>query len=179
MTLTRPVVATVLTAGALLALAPAVQAAPDGPGTYAQVQVGVDYTVYRPTATFGIPRTDFQTYDCGTGGDDLLSVQYGRQGHGRWIQVLESQRGCTDGPDGVGPASTFTVDGAKATIMGDCAGQMSTCASSTPAGVKRGAYVTVTLPGQQPWSSTYVEVYTAGLTTAQIRQFVRGLAPVG
>lgn len=162
---------------AFLALAPAAQAAPDGPGRFDQMQVGVDYTVYRPTVTFGIARTDFQGYDCSTGGDEQLSVQYGRQGKGRWIQMLESAKGCGDGPDGVGPASTFMVDGVKATVMGDCPGQASTCTSATNAGVKRGAYVTVTMPGKSPWSSTFVEIYTAGLTTGQIRQFARGLEP--
>jgi len=160
------------------AAAPAAAAA-DGPGRFAQAQVGLDYTVYRPTTTLGLKRSSFQLFICGTG-DESISADYGSQTArtSRWIGLAESARPCEDGPDGVATATTFRVRGATATVAGDCPGQMSTCTGSRTS-VRRGAYTTVTLPsGGDGLSSTFVEVYTQAITLKQLKAFVRGLVPV-
>jgi hypothetical protein len=165
---------------ALLATGVAPSSAADGPGKYESAQVGLTYTVYKPTDTLGIKRTGFQLNGCGVGVDEQINAYYGRQGKGSWIGLNESQKGCEDGPDGVGPAATFTVRGAKAKVRGDCPGMASTCRSATRAGVRRGAYTTVTLPsGGDGLSPTYVEVYSANVTLKQLKAFVRGLMPAG
>ena len=177
----RAAVATTATVACLASMAalagPA--GAAEGPDRYEKAQVGLTYTVYRPSVTGGLPRTSFALNGCAPGRDEMINVDYGDQSRGRWIGLTESQRGCVDGPDGVGPAATFAVRGATATVLGDCPGERSTCASATRAGVKRGAYTTVTLPsGGDGLSPTLVEVYTAGFTLAQVKAVVRGLAPV-
>ena len=161
----------------LLALAPLAPAGASGsPNRWENAQVGLTYTGYRPTTTLGLARSQFQLNDCGQGRDEMLNVSYGSQQAQRWIGITESQRGCVDGPDGVGPAGTFTVRGATATILGDCPGGRASCSTATGAGVRRSAYTTVTLPsGGAGLGSTFVEVYTQGLSKAQIAQVVRGL----
>jgi hypothetical protein len=80
----------------------------------------------------------------------------------------------------VGPAAISTVRGANATVLGDCAGTATTCRSATRAGVRRGAYATVTLPsGGDGLSSIFVEVYSAEFTLKQIKAFIRSLVPGG
>ena len=174
-TLALLVVASVLS---LLPLAPADAA--DGPGRWEKAQVGLTYTVYRPSTTVGLARTGFQLMSCAPGRDDMVIARYGRDTSKRSISIQESQRGCVDGPDGVGPAGTFTVRGAKATVLGSCGPNRGTCPSSTPAGVRRSAYTTVTLPsGGAGLGSTFVELYTEGLSLAEITTVVRGLVPAG
>lgn len=97
-----------------------------------------------------------------------------------WINLNESQTGCEDGPDGVGPVAKFTVNGATATIMGSCKGQKSICSKSNPALLRKGSgYTTVTLPaGSSGLKPTFVEVYTAGMSVKDIKEFVSGLEPV-
>lgn len=149
---------------------------------YVRAQNGVDYVVYAPGTTFGLARTSFQKVPCGGGRDDAISSAYGSQAArtDRWIGLQQSPgpTGCLDGPDGVGPAATFRVNGAKVRVLGSCAGGRPTCASSTPALVAKQAYTTVTLPGSavRP-TPTFVEIYTQALTLSQIRQFVEELYP--
>lgn len=172
-----------VTALALTVAVPAV-AADDPPSRqrYERVQNSVDYTVYAPSTSFGLPRTDFQKFGCGTGRDDAISASYGSQAKltDQWIGLSESPgtTGCTDGPDGVGLVTTFRANGVKVTVYGACAKGAATCRSSTPALAGRQAYTVATLPGSadRP-TTTFVEVYTQALTLAQIKEFVRGLAP--
>ncbi len=172
--LTVTLAASAAAALALTVAAPA-HAASD---TYEGAQVGLTYTVYEPSNTLGMPQSSFQLNGCAPGKDEQINSSYGRQGKARSIAMTQSQTGCEDGPDGVGKAATFTVDGATATVMGDCQGSTSTCAKATKAGVRRSAYTTVTLPsGGSGLGSTFVEVYSEGLSIAQIRTFVRGLKP--
>ncbi len=160
-----------------LAVAAPAHAASD---TYEGAQVGLTYTVYAPSNTLGMPQSTFQLNACAPGKDEQINSSYGRQGKARSVSMVESQTGCEDGPDGVGKAATFVVDGATATVMGDCQGSTSYCAKATKAGVRRSAYTTVTLPSAgSGLSSTFVEVYSEGLSLAQIRTFVRGLKAVG
>lgn len=176
--------ATVLTACAVITSASATHAADGPPGfaRYERVQAKVDYTVYAPMRTFDLPRTSFQRYGCGSGRGDVITVRYGSQASldDQSIQLQESPgpRGCVDGPDGVGPATTFTVNGATATVMGACAGGRTTCRRSTTDLVRSMAYTTVTLPGSASRPTpTFVEVYSQSTSLAQIRAFVRGLVP--
>ncbi|MCX6433325.1 MAG: hypothetical protein NTX29_11220 [Actinobacteria bacterium] len=151
-------------------------------GRYQRVQPRVDYTVYGPTTSFGLPRTSFQVNSCGGGRSDFITADYGKQATATspWLSLQESpgSDGCVDGPDGVGPAATFTVNGARAHVLGSCAGGKSTCAHSTAALVKKQAYTIVTLPGSadRP-TKTHVEVYSQAMTLAQIKAFIRGLVP--
>jgi hypothetical protein len=143
----------------------------------------VDYPVYAPTTTLRLPRTSFERVSCGNARDDFLSVDYGRQATltSRWIGLQESPGpiGCVDGPDGFGPAATFTVNGAKAYVSGSCAGGRSTCSTSSPALAAKQAYTTITLPGSAAHPTpTFIEVYTQAMTLTQITAFVRGLVPV-
>lgn len=173
------VLASVSAVVALVATAPA-HAATGGPGKFEQAQVGLTYTVYAPSTTAGLKRTSFALEGCGGGLDEFITANFGHQTSGKaWIALNEFEKYCIDGPDGVGPAATVTVKGAKATIMGACAGGKSTCASATRASVVKSGYTTVTLPGANGLKSTDIEVYTTGLTIAQIRAFLQGLHPVG
>lgn len=173
----RTTLATLLAAVVVAGLATPVVAA-EGPNAYESAQVGLTYTVYEPTRTLGLPRSGFELNGCAPGRDEQINADYGREGRGRWIQVNQSQQGCQDGPDGVGPTATFTVRGATATVMGDCPGQASTCTKATRAGARRGAYTTVTLPSAgDGLSGTYVEVYSARVPLSRIKAFVRGLVP--
>lgn len=164
---------------------PSAAHAADGPpgfARYERVQAKVDFTVYAPMRTFGLPRTEFQRNGCGSGRGDFISVDYGSQATrgDQWIGLQESPGsfGCVDGPDGVGPAATFSVNGATATVLGSCPGGTSTCKRSTPDLVSTMAYTTVTLPGSadRP-TTTFVEVYSQAMSLAQIKAFVRGLVP--
>ncbi len=167
-----------------LVIASAAQAADASPdlGRYQRVQPRVDYTVYGPTTSFGLPRTSFQTNGCGGGRSDFITADYGSQTAGTtpWISLQESPGadGCVDGPDGIGPAATFTVNGARAQVLGACAGGKASCTHSTAALVKKQGYTIVTLPGSaaRP-TKTHVEVYSQAMTLAQIKAFVRGLVP--
>lgn len=153
-----------------------------GPDDYESAQVGLTYTVYEPTTTARLAQTGFELNGCMAGMDEQINADYGSQATStsRWIGLNQSQMACQDGPDGVGPAATFMVRGAKATVLGDCAGNASTCPRATRAGVRRSGFTTVTLPsGGTGLSATHVEVYSQGLTLAQIKAFVRGLKPVG
>ena len=155
---------------------------PSGLARYERVQAKVDYTVYAPTMTFGLPRTGFQRNGCGEDRDDFITVNYGSQAaltdQSITLQESPGAFGCVDGPDGVGPAATFTVNGATAKVMGACAGGKSTCSTSSPELVRTSAYTVVTLPGSasRP-TTTYVEVYSQATSLAQIKAFVRGLVP--
>lgn len=165
----------------LLCLLPTSAAnAADGPTRWEKAQLGLTYTVCRPSGTLGLPRTSFQLVACGSGRDSMVSSAYGRQGAGRSLTIQESQKGCLDGPDGVGPAGAFTVRGARATVLGSCATETATCPSAMSAGVRRSAYITVTLPsGGNGLGTTFVEVYSQGLSLAQITTVVRSLVPAG
>jgi hypothetical protein len=155
---------------------------PSGIARYERVQAKVDYTVYAPTRAFGLPRTGFQRNGCGGDRDDFITVNYGSQAEltDQSITLQESPGsfGCVDGPDGVGPAGTFRVNGAPAKVMGACAGGKSTCRKSTAELVGQSAYTVVTLPGSasRP-TTTYVEVYSQAMSLAEIKAFVRGLVP--
>ena len=172
-----------LSAAAVVAVgAAAPSIAANGPDKYEGAQVGLTYTVYAPSFTAGLKQTGFELNGCMAGMDEQINANYGSQATStsKWIGLNESQMACQDGPDGVGPAATFTVKGAKATVMGACAGGKSTCPKSDAAGVKKSAFTTVTLPaGGAGLSKTYVEIYSQGVTLAQIKAFVRGLKPVG
>lgn len=182
--LTRTCVAALILGSGGLVLATAAQAADGSPdlGRYQRVQPRVDYTVYGPMTSFGLPRTGFQLNGCGGGRDDFITADYGKQVTTTtpWISLQESpgSDGCVDGPDGVGPAATFTANGARAQVLGACAGGTSTCARSTAALVRKQGYTIVTLPGSadRP-TKTHVEVYSQAMTLAQIKAFVRGLVP--
>jgi len=173
------VLASLVTVGGSAALA---ADGPSGFARYERVQAKVDYTVYAPTRTLGLPRTGFQRNGCGSGRDDFITVSYGSQAAltDKSITLQESPGsfGCVDGPDGVGPAGTFTVNGVTAKVMGACAGGKSTCRKSTAALVRQSAYTVVTLPGSasRP-TTTYVEVYSQATSLAEIKAFVRGLVP--
>ena len=173
----RTPVVVLLTAVLSVTVAAPVLAA-EGPNAYESAQVGLTYTVYEPSRTLGLTRSDFELEDCAPGRDEQINADYGREGEGRWIQLNQSQEGCQDGPDGVGPTATFSVRGATATVMGDCPGQASTCSKATRAGARRGAYTTVTLPSAgDGLSATYVEVYSARVPLWRIKAFIRGLVP--
>jgi hypothetical protein len=174
----RRILVLVAALAATLALVPAAQAAQpaDQPGPYGQAQVGVGYTVYAPTFLAGLRRTSFDMFECVVGGDESIDASYAKGR--RTLQLFESPKPCQDGPDSVGPVTTFTVKGAKVTVLGECAGGASTCASSTFALFRRNGYTTVTLPAASGLSSTFVEVYTTGLTVAEVRRFLNGLRPV-
>jgi hypothetical protein len=142
--------------------------------------VGLTYTVYAPTTTIDLKSSSFQLIDCGGGKDEQLIASFGSQmSNSGWINLNESQNGCLDGPDGVGLVTKFKVKGATATIMGSCKGQVSSCSRSTPTLLRQGSgYTTVTLPaGSSALESTFVEVYTAGMSVKDIKEFVRGLEP--
>ena len=167
-----------LAATALGTASPAIAARE--PGRFERAQAGLDYTVYAPSGTAGLKRTGFQLFACGQG-DESINADFGSEATraSRWISLNESSKPCLDGPDEVGPAATFMVRGAKATVMGACPGGTSTCAASSPALVRRSAYTTVTLPsGGDGLSSTFVEVYSQNLSLAEVKEFVTGLRPV-
>ena len=150
------------------------------PAKYDQAQVGLTYTVYVPTTSLDLKATSFQLTDCGGGKDEQINAAFGSQMSNKgWISLTESNTGCEDGPDGVGPVAKFTVDGATATIMGSCKGGKSTCTKSNPALLRKGqGYTTVTLPaGSSALKSTFVEVYTDGMSVKDIKEFVTGLTP--
>ncbi len=148
---------------------------------FEKAQVGLTYTVYAPSTSINLTSTSFELVGCAVGKDEQINASYGSQMSNRgWISISESQSGCEDGPDGVGRVTTFTVDGATATVMGSCGGGKSTCSKSNRALLRKGqGYTTVTLPasgsGLQP---TYIEVYSANISLKEIRAFVRGLQPV-
>ena len=153
----------------------------DNVAKYDQAQVGLTYTVYVPTTSLGLKATSFQLIGCGKGKDEQINASYGSQmSNEGWISLSESNTSCTDGPDGVGPVTKFTVRGATVTIMGSCRGGKSTCTKSTPALLRKGqGYTTVTLPaGDSSLKSTFVEVYTDGMSVKDIKKFVTGLKPV-
>ena len=164
----QPRIAIALLAAGVAAVALAAPAnATVNPAKYEQAQVGLTYTVYAPTTSIDLKGTSFQLTDCGGGKDEQINASYGSQMSNKgWISLTESQTGCEDGPDGVGPVATFTVDGATATIMGSCKGGKSTCTKSNPALLRKGqGYTTVTLPaGSSALKTTFVEVYTAGMS---------------
>lgn len=167
-------------AAAALATSP-VAAAATNPAKYEKAQVGLTYTVYAPTTSIDLKSSSFQLTDCGGGKDEQLSASFGSQmSNSGWINLNESQTGCEDGPDGVGLVTNFKVKGATATIMGSCKGGKSTCTKSNPALLRKGqGYTTVTLPaGSSALKSTFVEVYTDGMSVKDIKAFVTGLKPV-
>jgi hypothetical protein len=173
--MTRRVLAAVLMILTSLALVPAAQAA-EQPGPYGQAQVGVDYTVYSPTFTAGLRRTSFDMFSCVPRGDESIDASYGKGR--RTLQMFQSPKACQDGPDSVGPVTTLTVMGATVNVMGQCAGGATSCSASTPALFRSNGYTTVTLPAASGLSTTFVEVYSTGLTVAQVRRFLAGLRPV-
>jgi hypothetical protein len=148
---------------------------------FEKAQVGLTYTVYAPSTSINLTSTSFQLVGCAVGKDDQINASYGSQMSNRgWISISEAQSSCDDGPDGVGPLTTFSVKGATATVMGSCKGGKSTCSKSNRALLRKGqGYTTVTLPasgaGLQP---TFIEVYSANMSLKEIRAFVRGLQPV-
>jgi hypothetical protein len=176
----------ILMAGALTAgvvATPAIAAEqPAGFARFEKAQAKRKFVVYAPTTTLELPLSSFTSYACGNPAGPSLSAAFGSQSTrtSTYIGLQESPgtSPCTDGPDGVGPAATFTYEGAKVQVYGECAGGRATCDRSTPAGVKRQAYTTVTLPGSavRP-TQTYVEVYSQQVTLAQLREFIRGLVP--
>lgn len=164
----------------LLVLVPVGSAsASDGAEAWKKAQAKVEHTVYRPTETAGLSRTFFKVYPtCSQGGDPLVQIEYGRQNGKRWIGIDQSQRECLDAPDEHGPAGTFSVRGAKATVLGRCIPEAGSCASATRAGVRPSATTSVTLPASGGKGTTYVVVNTQGLTLAEIKNVVRSLVPV-
>jgi hypothetical protein len=152
----------------------------DAPGAFERLQQRVDFTVYAPTATFGLPLANIRHYDCGPTEGLLLSATYGRgrDGVARKIGLFESAQQCQDGPDGIALVATFRVRGSTAKLFGDCSNDRPTCAPSD-ASVRRGGYVQVTLPSAGSGrGSTYVELYSHAVTRVELKAFVRGLVPV-
>lgn len=157
---------------------------PPGLKRFEKAQAKREFVVYAPTNTLGLPLTEFQSVRCpGNPAGNALSFSYGSQStrDSRWIGPVESPgRPCLDGPDGLArrPVATFTVDGAKVRVMGQCPDSKPTCAKSTRALAEQQAYTTVTLPGSavRP-TPTYVEIYTQHISIAEIRMFIQGLVP--
>jgi hypothetical protein len=150
-------------------------AATDGRGRYQRAQALVTYTVYVPGQTFGLKRSAFSLVPCGAGRDRFLNAGYGSQedANHRWFAINESAEPCADGPDGIGPAATFTINGATATVDGLCSGGRATCTSATRSSVLRTGFATVTLPASGAGrTSTFLQVYTEGFTVRQIRQLI-------
>ena len=172
--------ATTILGAIALATAPAVGAAEN---PYATTQATVQYTVYQPMQTLGLamnPGTGgFQTTACSTPGGPMINAAYGSQQSGKsGIGIGESQKGCLDGPDGVGRYGTVAIGSATATIMGQCPGQRATCPKASVGGVRHQAYTTVTLPAAHGHTSTLIELYTNGIGPRDIARILRGLAPV-
>lgn len=154
--------------------------ASDGEQVWKKAQAKVDYTVYRPTETAGLSRTFFKVYPtCSAGGDPLVQIEYGSQAGNRYIGIDQSQRECLDAPDEHGPAGTFSVRGAQATVLGRCIPEAGSCSSATRAGARQSAVTSVTLPASGGKGTAYVVVSTQGFTLPQIKQIVRSLVPVG
>jgi hypothetical protein len=156
---------------------------------YSWTQQRASYTVYEPSVTLGMPGTLFETNGgpgltpgsvCGGARNPLRDADYGHQGGSgqRYAGLQESASGCLDGPDGVGLVGAFSVGGARATVMGACPDERPVCGQRPRSSVRVSAYTTVTLPGRDGRSSTYVEVYSQGLTWSELKRFVRGLRPV-
>jgi hypothetical protein len=153
------------------------QARSTGPKTYGQVQGQVAFTVYAPTTTFGLKRSAFSLVDCGQ--EQFLNAGYGSQedANTTWLAFNESTHVCTDGPDGIGKAATVTVKGVKAVIYGACTGGRATCPSATRASVLTTGWTEVTLPAVNR-TTTYLQLYTQGLSVAQIREFLATMRAV-
>jgi len=165
----------------LLVLVPIGSAsAADGAEAWKKAQAKVEYTVYRPGYTAGLSRSFFRVYPtCSQGGDPLVQIEYGSQNGNRFIGIGQSQRWCLDVPDQHGPAGTFSVRGAKATVLGRCIPEPGECSAATRAGVRQSATTSVTMPASGGKGTTYVVVGTMGLTLAEIKKVVRSLVPVG
>ncbi len=152
--------------------------------TFASVQAKVPYTVYVPTVTLKEKLTKLQTYPCSVGAMGS-TADYSGPRAGRHFSINQSQKGCQDGPSGVGVVTTVKVKGAKATIMGKCAkgpGSMSGCKSATRAGLLKAGYSTVMMPapaGKAGSKTTFVEIYSTGLNVAKVTALLKGLRPVG
>ena len=123
-------------AGLLISLAGVAAAAPavatdttPGFAQYQRAQAKVDFTVYAPTTPVTVPFDSLHRFACGGDRGAFINVNYGSQAAraDQWIGLIESPGtvGCSDGPDGVGPAATFMVNGARARVLGACAGNVS------------------------------------------------------
>jgi len=150
---------------------------------FEKAQAKRDFVIYVPSTAIGEPITAFESYACNPQTSNQLVVQFGSDARpGRTptsISLGQSPAWCEDGPDPIGPVTTFTFRGQKVQVFGACPGSDGReCKRSTPALVKKFGYLTVIVPGTRTRPTpTHIEVYTRGLSVAEIRTFIRGLTP--
>lgn len=169
--------------GPALAVSPAPAMGQDNP--YANIQVGVGYTVYQPGFTAGFPQREVTTLDCAAGEDASVSATYSANKprtqwyEGSYITLLEGNPICADGVLGQ-QIATAKINGAKATIYIGCGGGTESPCPRAPRSALRsvGGTLEVTFPGTGGRPATDIRMGFGGLNLGQALKVARSLAPV-
>lgn len=146
---------------------------------YANMQVGVTYTVYEPSFTAGLKAQHIGGNDlCPAGTEQNLIAVYGKS-NGRQVTIWQGNPMCSD--IGVGrEVMTTTIDGAKAVVVAYCdPASQSPCNKASIN--KFGGHLDVTLPAGGPGlrpTRVWIETYgVKNVSAQQLVQIARSLAP--
>jgi hypothetical protein len=179
-----------IAAGAALVVALAAAAsafALGAPSPWENAQVGLTYTLYRPTATLGLSRAEFRLVPCQPGQDESVFATYGRAynppsnfGKVRGFSIGEGYPSICANAGIAKYVTTRTVNGARIRVSVYCdPAQFKSC---TIASGFRNGYV---LQWRQPYRATQVIkkrtvmfMDSSLLTLPQVLQVVGGLRPV-
>jgi hypothetical protein len=170
----------IIAAGAFVVASIAPAAAMGSGDAYANMQVGVTYTVYEPSFTAGIKAQHVGGNDlCPKGTEQNLMVLYGKANSQR-LTITEGNPMCSDIGNGETVLRT-TINGSPAFVQAYC--DPSSPKKCTRADVKKfGGHLEVTLPGVNGLRSTRIWIETYGgknLSAQQLVRIAKSLVPVG
>ena len=147
---------------------------------YADMQVGVTFTVYQPNfvAGLGLQHVGGDTM-CPPGAEASLTATYGKHS-GRQFTLTEGNPMCYD--IGNGPTVlTTTINGATATVEAYCDPSSGKACKASDV-LKYGGNLQMTQPAKAGLRPTQVWIETFGkknLSAQQLVQIAKGLTPVG
>lgn len=156
--------------GASLLLAPVAQAMGTG-DPYQDLQVGVSYTVYKPTFTAGLGmQQGGSDVTCPAGTEANLFVSYGKR-TAKQFTVHEGNPMCSDIGQGKVVLAT-KVKGVKMTVEAYC--DPATGAKCTKADVRKyGGHLEAVFPGVNGLRTTTLWIETYGANNLSARELVR------
>ena len=146
---------------------------------YAQMQVGVTYTVYEPSFVAGLRVQHVGGNDlCQPGTEENLLARYGKSG-GRQFTITEGNPMCSD--IGVGKTvMTRVINGATAVVQAYC-DPASTKKCTKADVIRKGGHLEITLPAAVGLRPTRIWIETYGqknISAQQLVQIAKSLKPV-
>lgn len=147
---------------------------------FGSIAVGNTAAVWYPTNRASLQFRGIDREDCAgvVGGLDGLRAHYGNANG--TLDLWEGTAHCDQQGSYVGIAPFHILsNGIVADVMPKCWSQLSCEFIKKSQVADRGAHIELTLPAQGTRQATHIDIYTQGITYAQIKTFVQSLKWIG